>query len=244
MSATTATMDPAGPQVAESGFMMRVFYIFAALALLSAAISVGGKMIGASIAAVGHTEDTTVYEVVIGNNVFGVPANMIRAAEARRNGEAKRLDLYGLWPSLAGYSNAQRDAFNHRTAQRRIVFLSIEPRMMSRDMSGRLEPIYRRLIELPGAAGPSGLRAYGFSKGSGYVDETLMVGERPGDQPFVARCLTGAAAAASLAECERDIHLGEQLSLTYRFPGDMLESWAALDAAVSAKAAGMLRTGR
>ena len=46
----------------------------------------------------------------------------------------------------------------------------------------------------------------------------LAVAERPGEDPFVARCLTGASAAESLAPCERDIQLGDDLSLTYRFP--------------------------
>lgn len=232
------------PPVIETGFMMKVFGVFAGLALLSAVISIAGKMAGAGIAAVGYTQSTAPYEIVIGNNVFSVPANMIRAEEARRDGEAHRLDLYALWPSMAGYSDDARDAFNNRDPARRILFLSIEPRMMSRDMSGRLDAIYRKLIDLPGAAGPAGLRRYAFAAGSGYVDEILMVGERPGQQPFVARCLTGPAAAESLAGCERDVHLGRELSLSYRFPEEILESWAALDAAVAAKAAEMLRTAR
>jgi hypothetical protein len=239
---TAATTSP--PQVADAGVMMKVFTVFAALALLSGAISLGGKLLGGTIAAVGYTADTTPYEIVVGNNVLSVPGNMIRFEEARRHGDAHRVDLYALWPKMTGYSDADRDAFNNRQRSRRIVFMSIEPRMMSRDMSGRLDAIYRRLIDLPGAPGPAGLRRYSFSAGSGYVDEVLVVGERPGREAFVARCLTGSAAAETLAGCERDVHLGQQLSMTYRFPEELLENWAALDAAVSAKAAEMLRTGR
>ena len=62
----------------DSAFMWRVFYAFAALALLSVAISVGGKWLGKSIAMAGHTDDTTIHEIVIGNNVISAPANAIR----------------------------------------------------------------------------------------------------------------------------------------------------------------------
>ncbi|TGV29242.1 hypothetical protein EN811_30065, partial [bacterium M00.F.Ca.ET.168.01.1.1] len=100
-------------------------------------------------------DDTTVRQVVMGNNVIGVPSNFIRFDQARRDGIASRLDLYLRYPEMDGYSTAARDDFNHATTKK-IVFLSFEPRMMSRDMSGRFAPIYSALIEKPGTAGPGG----------------------------------------------------------------------------------------
>ena len=242
--AQSATADGDGIRLLDSGFMLRVFYIFAALALISVLISLGGKFLGRSIAAVGHTEDTTIHEIVVGNNVLAVPANMIRFEKARREGEVLRLDLYAKWPQMTGYTDADRDEFNNRDDRRNIIFMTLEESLMSRDMSGRLEPIYRRLIELPGAPGPAaGLRVYAFTKDSGYLNEMLVVGERRGGKVFVARCLTGQAAADSLAGCERDVHVGDRLSLTYRFPEAMLRNWQALDAAVLAKSAEFLQTG-
>ena len=81
-----------------------------------------------------------------------------------------------------------------------------------------------------------------FTEQSGYVDEVLMVGERPGQEPFVARCLGAASAAESLAPCQRDLHVGRELSLSYRFPKELLGDWQKLDAAIRAKAASMFRT--
>lgn len=226
----------------DSRFMLRVFYSFAALALLSVAISVGGKWVGREIANVGHTEDTTRYRVAIGENLLAIPANMIRFDKQRRDGETARVDLYVKWPAMTGYTHADRDAFNNRGDSRDIIFMTVEEQMMSRDMSGRLDPIYRRLIELPGGPGPAaGLRVYDFAADSGYVNESLVVGERAGHEPFVARCLTGQAAADSLAACERDVAIGKELSLTYRFPEKMLQSWQALDAAVLARTAEFLQ---
>jgi hypothetical protein len=225
----------------DSGFMLRVFYAFAALALLSVAISVGGKWLGRQIANVGHSEDATLYRVTVGGNRLAIPGNMIRFDKQRRDGETARVDLYVKWPAMTGYTHAARDAFNNRGDSRDIIFMTVEEQMMSRDMSGRLEPIYRRLIELPGGPGPAGgLRIYDFAADSGYVNESLVVGERAGNEPFVARCLTGQAAADSLAPCERDVAIGKELSLTYRFPEKMLQSWQALDAAVLARTAEFL----
>jgi hypothetical protein len=228
----------------DSGFMWRVFYVFGALALLSVAISMGGKWLGRSIVLAGHTEDTTIREIVIGNNVVAVPANAIRFERNRRDGVADRLDLYLHWPDMRGYSAALRNDFNNVGGKRSIIFLSIEEQMMSRDMSGRFVPIYRQLIEPQGRSGPSGLVLFAFTEKSGYMNEVLAVAERSGAEPFVARCLTGPSAEESLAPCERDVMAGDGLSLSYRFPVELLADWEALDAAVVGQSHKLIRSGR
>ncbi|MER8391166.1 hypothetical protein NKH10_04560 [Mesorhizobium sp. M1340] len=230
--------------VVDSTLMKRVFYAFATLALLSMAISLGGRWFGRSIAMAGYTDDTTVHKVVIGNNIIAVPANVIRFAQARRDGIASRLDLYLRYPEMDGYSEAARNDFNHTGPSKDIVFLSFEPQMMSRDMSGRFAPIYSALIAKPGTPGPGGARLYAFSEKSGYLNEVLAVADRPGKDPFVARCLSGPSADESLAPCERDILVGDNLSLTYRFPREFLGDWQTLDAAILGEAARVLKTGR
>lgn len=227
----------------DSAFMLRVFYAFAVLAVLSVAISVAGKWMGRSIALAGHTEDTTIHEIVIGNNVLAVPANAIRFERARRDGIAAKLDLYLRWPDMAGYSAGARDDFNHAGGEKKILFLSFEERMMSRDMSGRFDPSYRSMIVEPGMPQRGGIVFYDFNEKSAYMNEVLAVAERPGGTPFVARCLSGASADESLAPCERDIQLGDNLSLSYRFPKELLPGWRALDAAVATTAARFLKTG-
>lgn len=223
-------------------FLTRTFHVFAALAFLSAAISLGGKWIGGRLSDGGHTESQTLHEIVIGNNVLAVPANTIRFERARRDGVASRLDLYLRWPELDGYTRAARDDFNHAGGASNIIFLSFGQRMMAHDMSGRFEPIYRFLIAPEARTGPGGIALHDFQERLGYEDEYLAVGERTGKEPFVARCLSGPAGERSLAPCERGIHVGNGLSLTYRFPAELLGEWRALDAAVTNKAAELLQT--
>src|SRR5690606_2498697 len=105
------------------------------VAVLSVAISVGGRWFGHSIAMAGYTDDRTVHEIVIGNNVLAVAGNVIRFEHARRDGVASRLDLYLRYPQMDGYSRAASADFNNEGQSRNILFLSFEPKMMSRDMS-------------------------------------------------------------------------------------------------------------
>ena len=232
--------DSSGFDVVDSSMMKKVFYGFATLAVLSVAISLGGRWFGHTIALAGYTDDTTPHEVVIGNDVIAAPSNMIRFEKARRDGIANRLDLYLRWPELDGYSEATRSAFNNTDGDKRIIFLGLEPRMMTRDMSGRLAPIYNALTVKPGVPGPEGMTLFGFTENSGYLNEVLAVAARAGEPAFVARCLNGEEAEESLAPCERDVFVGKDLSLTYRFSRELLGEWRELDRAVVAKTNAML----
>lgn len=225
-----------------SPILTKVLVVVAIFAVLSLAISVGGRWIGRSIAMAGHTDDTTPRAVVISKEFLAIPANMIRFEESRRDGEASKIDLYLRWPSMDGYSQDARDEFNHVDGARTILFVRIEERMMSRDMSGRLEPVYRSLIA-PARTGPAGLSVHTFTDKSGYGDELLVVGDERSANPFVMRCLSGDLARGSVAPCERDIHIGRNLSLTYRMPAELAGSWREVEAAVRSAADQFLKAG-
>lgn len=231
-------------QGVNPGFLRKAFVIFTLMAVAALGISIGGKLYGRSIAMGGHTDSATLRQVVIGNNLIIAPENTIRFSDARKDGISNRLDLYLHWPDLNGYSASVSDDFNHVGGSRRILFLTFEERTMSRDMSGRFAPIYNALIEKPGTPADNGLTLYGFIAKSGYMNEQLAVAARADDDPFVARCLTGDAAAESLAPCARDIQIGDNLSLSFRFPRELLNDWPALEAAMRAKALSMMHSAK
>ena len=241
MMETTVLRD-ASP-TPSTRFMQRIFQASIVLLFVSFGIAAAGKWFGGSMATAGHSEATQTHEIVIGNNVLAVPENAIRFESARRSGVAQRLDLYLRWPDLDGYTRAARGDFNHDGGARRIIFLTFEERTMSRDMSDRLEPIYAHVIDAKSIPGPNGIRFHGFKPEAGYRGEALAVADgQAGDRPFVARCLSGTAARESLAPCERDLAIGNDMSLTYRFPAELLGDWPALDAAIAGKAKTYLQT--
>lgn len=213
-----------------SALLQRVFYTIATLALLSLCLTIAGHYLGHTISLGGHTEDTTPREIVIGNNVLELPANTIRFDRQRRDGDAERVDLYLHWPDMLGYQPTFLSDFNGAGPDKRLLFLTFEPRATSQDMSGRYGPIYSTLTEDPGSKGPAGLTIERFRADSGFVNEELMVStEQAGQMPFVVRCLDEETSKTNLASCQRDIFLGEDLQLTYRFPREILGDWQKLD---------------
>lgn len=234
----------AGETRRRTNGLLRASALFCAGAIaLSVVIGGAGKWLGHTIALGGHSDDQTIHEIVIGNDVAAVPANAIRFEKDRHSGTAERLDIYLSWPDLEGYSEDKSRLFNHLGKNGNLIFLTFEPRMMSRDMSGRFEPIYRQLIEQPGLPGPGDTTLYKFTAKSGYMDEELAIAGRPGQPPFVARCLTGDEARQSLAECQRDVLLTDGLSLSYRFPKSFLAHWQGMESSILERARFMLKTG-
>jgi hypothetical protein len=230
------SQEPVGYHYAK-----RIFLIFAGLALLSVVIALSERVVGGHIALGGHSNRLTTHEIVIDNDVISVPENMIRLPEQRRDGIAERLDLYFSWPGLAGYSEEERDVFNGSAKNASIIFLSFEERAMSRDMSGRFEPIYKFLIEGNGAKGPAGLLRYVLPAKAGYLNEVLYVGPAEGGARFVVRC-SEEGKEDLVAACERDIQVGTNLSATLRFPKDMLSQWRTLESVSRPFIAAMLKT--
>ncbi|MHC5233738.1 hypothetical protein [Brucella sp. LJL56] len=200
--------------------------------LLSVAVNIGGRLLGPLIARGGHSDSTHAYEIIIGNNVLSVPANMIRFSSQRRDGVTGRLDLYARWPGLTGYTEHDRAIFNLLTPKRHLIFMSIEQRTMSRDMSGRYLPIYAELIDPTGEVLPGNLTIHRFLENSGYKGEELVLSDPSSGKPeFVARCLADGP-AESFNSCERDVQFGRDLQILYRFPRSMLGEWKSLDKAV------------
>ena len=226
----------------ESRFFQRVFMVFVGLVVVSLLISLAGREIGSEIAMGGHTDDRNINEIVIGNDIVALPANMIRYTEQRHDGIGTRLDLYAQWPDLSGFSEASKAIFNNQDKQGRLIFIAFEQRLMTRDMSGRFGPIYKPMLEGAGEVMPNGLTRYHLPEKAGFLDEYLYVGNPESDRPFVARCLGEQSARQSLASCDRDYQSGEGLSMMVRFSPQRLDDWQAFDAALSAFARSSVKT--
>jgi hypothetical protein len=206
-----------------------------ALALFSLVVTLAGRHFGGQIRLGGNSPATRIHEIVIANAVLAVPENHIRFADQRVGGVAPKLDLFALWPAMTGYAAADRAQFEARDGiEPNVLFLTIEPQQMSRDMTGRLERIYKQLVEPAEDAAPvAGLSPYRFKAEHAIFSNELLHVEEGAEFPFVARCITGPEAQTALAPCERDLLLADEgVSVKYRFPAHLLAEFRSLDAAV------------
>ena len=232
----TITAPPAGLNTAQAPESFRnLFLAMLIIGVLSIAISLSGRIYGGQVMLGGNSVSTQTHEIVIANAVLNVPENYIRHSEQRSQGVKADLDLYAVMPSFEGYSAKNRALFNNeQKSPSQLLFITIEPQQMSRDMSGRFDPIYRQLIDpTPENTATSGLESYTFKKDRAiFANERLFVGERVNDQQFVARCITGPDGDQAIAPCERDVFLANDLSVKYRFPFWLLKDYRTLDAQV------------
>lgn len=213
----------------------KTFAAMVAIGLLSLAISISGKMFGGQVLLGGNSVSTKVHEIVIANAVLNVPENYIRLGDQRSGGVKASLDLYAALPNLGGYSTKDKVLFNNeQDGPSQLLFITIEPQQMSRDMSGRFDPIYRQLIDpIAENTATSGLESYTFKKDKAiFSNERLFVGDLEKTEQFVARCLTGADSDQAIAPCERDVFYANDLSIKYRFPFWLLKDYRTLDSKV------------
>ena len=216
------------------------FIFIASACLLAFALMLLGlaHVIGDGISRAGHSSSTKKLEIVIANDAISIPANLIRFPSQRRSGIHSRVDLYMTWPELSGYSEDLKSEFNKPSKSANLVFVTLEPRSMSQDMSGRIGPIYSKFFEgFPVDAG-YGLMKQPLSAKSGYIDEDLYY-EAASPYPFATRCTQNASNFGTLY-CIRDIHIGKDMMLTYRFRKEHLKDWLKLDSSIRELVAAMM----
>ncbi|ADZ70059.1 hypothetical protein [Polymorphum gilvum] len=200
------------------------------LALLAAAYV--AKMVGGWFAGterlLTRTEEVAPVSLSIGRHAFAIPANMLRRPDQRIPG--LRHDLVYLeliWPSLSGFTRDMAYAFGDTGAESRTIALEIAVARQAEGMSERLDTVYRRLARGGEAPGPAGLTMLDLA-GEGEAGTDYVVFEAGRDGGFVARCQVPRDAAAP-AFCSREVRLGRDLLLTYRFKRAALHNWGRLD---------------
>ncbi|MEM7069424.1 MAG: hypothetical protein AAF478_11125 [Pseudomonadota bacterium] len=202
--------------------------VFATLALVFALLLYAvAVLFGEDISRVGHSTSTTPIEVVIANNALAIPANTIRYSNQRKAGLYNRVEMYLHWPSMRGYNDKLAHVFNRTGSDASLLFVSLEPRQMSLEMSGRLGPIYSKFFAGPAQKSASGLIKQPLSSEGGFVDEYLYY-EADSPYPYVTRC-ERSRSNVNTPFCIRDIHVTNDLMLTYRFHAKFLPQWLEIE---------------
>ncbi len=233
MTRRTTAADAGEQPLISQRFLARLALTTVALVALTSAIGFGGHWLGQRMALGGHTESDEVFDVAIGEDLLHLSANTIRFENQRRPGAAERVDLYLTWPGMTGYSKSLSASFDSVERPDLLIFLQISQGTMSKDMSGRVTPIYRQLFDGAGRPFPHGLTLHAMRPDSGYGREVMLTAERSEGDPYAVRCLLPQAETRPTSgDCQRDIHVGSDLTVLYRFSSVLLKDWDHIDAAV------------
>lgn len=234
-----ASVEVAAPAPRKIGFWRMAFIGSATLLAMAGAILTAAWLLGAQLARGGHSADRSLREVVIGNDVLAVPANAIRFPGQRRNGDSDRVDIYLRWPDLSGYVEEAKEDFSSAAVNPALLFLSIEPRVMSQDMTGRIGPIYSKFMTGPELDAAPGLKRRSIAGEGGFPGEELWY-EPASPYPYAARCMA-AGDGGGAPYCLRDFHAGRDLAVTYRFHQSLAGEWMAIERSVRAEIKRWLR---
>jgi hypothetical protein len=214
-------------------FVAIVVGAIALLALLSMTITILGQRYGYMLLREEETASTAPVTITIGQDVIKLPANVMRFENQRRDGESERVDLYMAWPEMRGFGTQIRHRFEDIRFSDGLIFLEISQSTMSRDMSGRLQPIYSRLFTGKPETFSAGLTLHRLRPESGYGNEVILTARRPGEADYIVRCLLpDHNSPPASSDCQRDIHVGRDLSVLYRFSSARLADWRNLDRTV------------
>lgn len=203
------------------------------MSIIAALFYLSAGWFGDFVSKAGHTADTTIKRFSIQNNYVNVPLNMVRFSHQRKSGTLERLDLYAHWPTLSGYTEKLSKDFDSLQDDAPLIFISLEPQTMRQEMSGRIEEIYNKFFAGPPIDAGNGLVRRAFSADSAYFSEDLYY-EVNSPYPYAARCIRENDKVAA-PFCIRDIHVGNGLTLTYRFHANLLPQWRTLETSIRAK---------
>lgn len=232
--ASDETDDTALPLLSNA-FLLKLTALIGLLAVLTAALTVAGKYYGDRLAMGEHTGSREVIHIVVGQDTLALPANMLRFRSQRHDGQAEAVSVYLSWPELDGYTAAANNRFSDPSGSQDLIFIEFSQSVMSRDMSGRLGPIYSHLFSGDPEAGPAGLILHHLDPKSGFGGEVVLTGMTGAGGLYVVRCLMpGGGTRPTTADCQRDIHVGHDLTLLYRFSSKLLPDWEVLDAKLQA----------
>lgn len=174
----------------------------------------------------------------ISGHAFEVPANYTAYPRERRGGSLGTMNMYALWPSMAGYAPAWKLQFVDDDPDTRRIDILLSQRTSSFSEIDRIETIYLPLtIDQRGTRTPYRLNRYTFREQrdevptNGYADSVLYVGQDSDGGTIGLFCYKEIPTIPS-PECWREYEVNGDLSVTYRFKRPYLAEWKEIDSKV------------
>jgi hypothetical protein len=190
------------------------------------------------IALAGRSSDQTPVAFTLAGERLTVPGNALRFASTLRGGTVDRVELILRWPGLEGFTDANAEDFRDSSSLAPLIYVTIAPRDTPLDMDDRLSSVYAGYFAGDPLAGPSGLTGRNMTADSGYGGEEVYYA-RSGPVRYAVRCVAEASPEVP-ATCIRDVNIGGNLSMLYRFNRFYLGDWAAMDRELRAAASSFL----
>ena len=186
--------------------------------------------------------------VEIGGVVFAPAANYTVFPRARRGGARDEVVLYALWPTMNGYTPAQRKEFIENAPDTRRIDIVISKRSSMFTEAERFERLYLpQTVDNRGVRTPYQLTKFAFKDQrsnvptNGYADTELFVGADAEGKTAAVFCFKEKEEISS-PECWREYEYGDTIEVSYRFKRPYLPEWRALDAAIQEFVAGLDQT--
>jgi len=212
----------------------RLFAGLVGLAVIAGALYLHGLGQGT----VGGVTDPTPVALTVAGHDLLVPANMLRDGALRHGGTVARVDIALHWPDFRGYTEATADDFIRGDPRAPIIYASISGQVSPLDATARLDTVYARFFTGEPVAGPAGLVGRTLNPDSGFGGEIVYF-LPSAQQPFVARCPARETPEVP-ATCLRDINLGSDLTILFRFDRNLLGHWQQLEAGMRQLTANLL----
>lgn len=176
--------------------------------------------------------------VEIGGIVFAPAANFTVYPRARRGGARDEVVLYALWPTMNGYTPAQRKEFIENAPDTRRIDIVISKRASAFTEEQRFDRLYLpQTVDSRGVRTPYQLTKFTFKDQrsnvptNGYAETELFVGADANGKTAAVFCFKEKEEITS-PECWREYEYGDTIEVSYRFKRPYLPEWRALDAAV------------
>ncbi|MEO1702025.1 MAG: hypothetical protein AAFR71_08215 [Pseudomonadota bacterium] len=223
----TVNENPHGGFVAATWNALLLFGTLGILTLSLLALAYFGK---GPMRSVGFSTDPNPVQIVIGNDVYSIPENMVRHRGQRTAGISGRVELIVHWPSGEGYSPARLAEFASTDPDMvNTVLIGLSQRHSLLDMQSRFRPaLSRALVDQSVVQIAGGLFEAELDAQYGFIDETLVysISSGPGSEPaFVARCQAEKAEEVLLHPCELDSFVGVSGVARVRFERGQLNDW-------------------
>ncbi|MEL7491967.1 MAG: hypothetical protein AAGJ73_14720 [Pseudomonadota bacterium] len=169
---------------------------------------------------------------------FRFPINYTVFPRDRRGGERDDVALYALWPTMAGYSPARREAFVENDADTGRIDIQLFKRTSAFSEQERVDRLFLpQTIDKRGSRTPYQLMKYEFAEQrsnvptNGYSGTELYLGETASGEIMALFCFKERDDLRS-PECWREYELTPTVSAMYRFKRPYLAEWRAIDARV------------